>query len=208
MSVKPHRQHISNESPRLSLGDARNKSGAKGKAPAHQARFEATVNRLIHEVHNLRGTYAAMRAVQGTSFGNLFLQVASAALQSDLLIRLIRIFEDGEAASFWYLHRCEPRKLGKGLNIEKLKEFSARLKNIRDKVFVHIDKDAVFDSQKIYQDAGIRPSEIKEAIEAAWAILNELYLEHSGKPFMHPPQSTLDSLAQDFERDFASLSER
>jgi hypothetical protein len=188
------------------LGSARNNSGAKAKAATHRARFEATVTRLIHEVHNLRGTYAAMRAGQGRSLGNLFVQVASAALQSDLLIRLIRIFEDGEAASFWYLHRCEPHKFGKGLNIERLKDFSARLKNIRDKVFVHIDKDAVFEPQKIYQDAGIRPSEIKEAIEAAWTVLNELYLEQRSTPFTHPPQSSLDSLTQDFGRDFSKLS--
>jgi hypothetical protein len=186
----------------------RNMNGSKGKTPPHLPRFQTTVERLIHEIYNLRGTFAAMRAAQGQASCNLFVQVASAALQSDLLIRLIRIFEDGEAASFWYLHRCEPRKVRKGINIEKLADFSARLKAIRDKVFVHIDKDAVFEPQKVYQDAGIKPSEIKEAIEAAWKVLNELYSEQSGKPFRHSPQSSLDSLTQDFQRDFAELSER
>ncbi len=101
-----------------------------------------------------------------------------------MLIRLIRIFEQRGAASFWYLHRCEPSKVGKGIDIAKLEDFSERLKDIRDKVFVHIDKGAVFDPQKVYQDAGIKPSEIKAAIDAVWTFLNELYSEQNDGPFL------------------------
>ena len=84
-----------------------------------------------------------MCSTQGKYSSNLFIHVAAKALQTDVLIRLIRIFEDGEAASFWYLHRCEPRKIAEGIDIAKLQDFSRRLTLIRDKVFVHIDKDAV-----------------------------------------------------------------
>ena len=62
--------------------------------------FERTVRRLTHEVHNLRGTAAAMLAASNQHSSNLFLQVGVAALQSDLLVRLIRVLErDRDVAS-------------------------------------------------------------------------------------------------------------
>jgi hypothetical protein len=179
---------------------------ANRKAPAHRARFQSTVERLIRELQNLRGSFAAMCAAQGKYSSNLFIHVAAKAVQSDVLIRLIRIVEDGEAASFWYLHRCEPRKVAEGIDIAKLQDFSRRLKLVRDKVFVHIEKDEMFDPERAYKDAAIKVSEIEETIETLWAVINRLYLEQSGKPFTNRPQSTLDSLIQDFTRDFTKLS--
>ena len=178
------------------------------KAPKYLERFQSTVDRLIREVQNLRRSFAAMCSTQGKYSSNRFIHIAAKALQTDVLIRLIRIFEDGEAASFWYLHRCEPRKIAEGIDIAKLQDFSRRLKLIRDKVFVHIDKDAVFDPSQAYRDAAIRTWEIEETIETLWMVLDRLYLEQNGMPFASLAESTLDTLIEAFMRDFAELSER
>jgi hypothetical protein len=65
-----------------------------------------------------------------------------------------------------------PRKVAEGIDIAKLQDFSRRLKLIRDKVFVHIDKDAVFDSSQAYRDAAIRTWEIEETSETLWMVLD------------------------------------
>jgi hypothetical protein len=181
---------------------------ANRKAPAHRARFEATVERLIRELHCLRRVFAAMSAAQGEYSSNLFMHVAGPALQTEMFLRLIRILEARKAASFWFLYRCEPPRIAEGIDIAKLQDFSDRLKLIRDKVFVHIDKDAVFDPQKAYQDAAISMSEIHDVIETLWTVIDRLYLEQYGRPFTNRPESSLDSIVQDFKRDFAELSER
>lgn len=178
------------------------------KAPQHLSRFQSTVERLTREVYDLRRTFAAMHASGRGHPSNHYLQVASRALFSDVLIRLIRIFERGEAAAFWYLYRCESAKVSARVDIEALKGFSARLKRVRDKVFVHIDKDAVFEPQKVYQEANLRMSEIVHAIEAASTVLNALYIEQNGESFMAPLQQTLRTLSEDFRRDLAELTER
>jgi hypothetical protein len=117
------------------------------------------------ETQNVRAAWAAIGAAAGEGSSNRFLQVAASALQSEVLIRLIRILDNNKgASSLWYLYRCEPARVARGVDIKKLKSFSERLKKIRDKVFVHIDQHAVFDPQAIYRDANI----------TAWRLLRAL----------------------------------
>lgn len=150
----------------------------------HRKRFERTTVRLIHEVHNLRATQAALEALQNVRAG-MFFHVAASALQSDRLIRLIRVLEDGkDAASFWYLYRCEPKNVERELDIKRLRDFSRRIKRVRDKTFVHIDKQAGFDPETIYREVAITGDEIIWSIESVWKILNRLYRElFPGKGF-------------------------
>jgi len=158
--------------------------------------------RLVREVHNMRSTAAASLAVSNKSSSNLFLQVAVAAFQSDLLIRLIRVLErDPKVASFWYLFQLDPMRVGRGIDVKRLKKLSERLKKIRNKVFVHIDRDAVFDPQRVYSDAGILGAEIREAIDALWLVSRRLYKEQTGRDFSGT-SDRLDDLAKDFRRDF------
>ena len=159
----------------------------------HKQRFERTTVRLISEVHNLRGTQAALEALQKTRAG-MFYQIAASALQSDRLIRLIRVLEnEKEVASFWYLYRCEPRNVGAEIDIKRLRDFSQRLKRVRDKTFVHIDKDAVFDPEAIYREVAITGSEIIWSIEGVWKTLNRLYSQvFAGKHFASSDLSRVD----------------
>jgi len=168
-------------------------------------RFRRTLLRLILEVRTARHVAAAILAMEGEESSNLFIQTAAPALQADLQIRLIRILEDsGETSSFWYLYRCEPHNVATDIDMPVLRRFSDRLKKVRDKVFVHIDKAAVFDPEAIYQEVDIKWREIVDALESLWRALNRLYEEHEGKKF-EPTQVTFSSLCQDFKRDFSRL---
>jgi len=148
---------------------------------------------------------AAIVAMQGAESSNLFITTAAPALQADLQIRLIRILEDsGETSSFWYLHRCEPGEFASDINMSALCTLSDRLKKVRDKVFVHIDKTAVFDPEAIYKRVDIRWREIVDALEELWRVLNRLYERYEGKSFERI-QVEFASLCQDFKRDFSKL---
>ena len=112
-----------------------------------EPRFRRTVRRLTTETRNMRGYFAARHVwyawlANGGSTSNLFLQGAGNAVQSELMIRLIRVLYIGKStSSFWYLHRCGLSTAGDGIDFESLLAFSMKLKSIRDKVFVHIDKE-------------------------------------------------------------------
>lgn len=123
-----------------------------------------------------------------------------------MLIRLIRIFVDSPgSSSIWFLYQANPLGVSSRVDIKKLRKFSERLRQIRNKVFVHIDKVAVFDPDAIYRLVNIKGHEIVWAVDVVWTILNRLYVQAHGVPFHPPSQVTFDSLRQDFKRDFLEL---
>lgn len=171
---------------------------------AYRARFDRTLKRLLPETYNLMACQAALEALVGITAGSI-LSTAFSALKGDRLIRLIRIFEDSNnTATFWYLLRCEPETVGKDLDVAFLKQFSKKLKLIRDKTFVHIDKDAVFDPDAIYRAAGVTPNEMIRAMEMLWPVLNRLHKQRFQAPFPMGDES-LNDFREMFQRDRASL---
>jgi hypothetical protein len=161
----------------------------------------------------MRGDFAAWRtwrawAAAGGSTANLFLQAAGSALQSDLMIRLIRVFDlDSNTSSFWYLHRCGLFGAGDRIDFKKLKDFSKQLKGPRNKAFVHIDQDAVFDPEKHYRDANINDSDIAYAIDEVWTVLCRLRSNY-GESLGNFDRQGLQSLCRDFRRDFLEVVDR
>ena len=178
-----------------------------------EARFRRTVRRLTIETRNVRSDFAARHVwyawlADGGSTSNLFLQGAGFALQSDLMIRLIRVLDVGRStSSFWYLYRCGLSTLGDGIDFEKLWEFSMKLKSIRDKTFVHIDKDGVFDPGKYYKEAGINDLNLASALDQVWTVLCRLNFSY-GEPPGNLDNQTLLSLCQDLGRDLLRLVNR
>lgn len=161
----------------------------------------------------MRGDFAARHVwyawlAHGGSTSNLFLQGAGHAVQSDLMIRLIRVLNIGKGtSSFWYLYRCGLSTAGDGVDFEKLREFSMKLKFIRDKTFVHIDKEGVFDPGRYYEEAGINDLHLANAIDQVWTVICRLNVSY-GEPPGNLDNQTLLSLCQDFERDFLRLVNR
>jgi hypothetical protein len=174
-------------------------------AVPHRARFDRTLERLLPETHNLMFCQAVFESLSIIATGAV-LKTSLSALKSDRLIRLIRIFEESEAtANFWYLLRCEPKSVGQGLDVAFLKQFSQKLKLIRDKSFVHIDKDAVFDPDAIYQAAGVTSDEMIRSMGMLWSVLNRLYAQRFGRPYSG--MTSLEDFRQ-IARKSASVLER
>jgi hypothetical protein len=178
---------------------------------AYRARFDRTVVRLLHETYNLMCVRAALEALDAavrsrTLKNNAFLNTALSSLLSDQLIRLVRIFEDDkDVATFWYLQNCEPGNVSAGVDINRLRSFSAKITIIRNKSFVHIDKQFVFEPKQVYTDAGLTHGEIVWAIETIWPVLNRLFSESTKKRFQMS-DSTLDGFREIFGRAVAQLS--
>ncbi len=172
----------------------------------HEKRFWRTVRRLLAEVDWLRTEQKALERLIGVdTIGLDFFRVAYTALHGDRLLRLVRVFEQSKrVASFWYLYRCAPKEVGQGLDLCRLGEFSARLKTIRDKTLVHIDKDAVFDPQAVYKEVRITGNEIIWAVESAWETLKRL---HSEQPTGVTPYQFRDYTGDDI-RELVKLRDR
>jgi hypothetical protein len=150
----------------------------------HTARFNTALQRLTDEAHTLRCDYAALdswRARRREYHRSRLVTLMSNALKSDLMIRLCRVFEKSKnVASFWYLHRCEPDRVARDL--DKLRYFSDRVKLVRDKAFVHIDKTGVFDPESYYREAAITYDEIRDVIEDLWRTIGRLQAETFTNP--------------------------
>lgn len=52
---------------------------------------------------------------------------------------------------------------------------------IRNKTFVHIDKDDVFDPARLYKEASISHREVDEFIRGLWRLMQALHVELFGE---------------------------
>ena len=165
--------------------------------------IQNSVTRLTHEIDALRNELAAIGAYrEARPPSNLFLTLAFEALLGDRLIRLVRIFEDEkDAASFWYLYRCAPERM-KNLDLERLREFSGRVRTVRNLIFVHSDKKSIFDPMAIWSVAGITDSDTAHAVETLRRALYDLSVEEFAKA---PISFTDNEASGSYRPDFDSL---
>jgi hypothetical protein len=180
------------------------------REPGWTARFNTTLQRLTTEAYNLRCDIAAWAVLQDDGRELVkrvpLFAVCASTLQSDILIRLIRIFDfHPKAPSLWYLLRhAPPPEVVDG--IDRLAEFSNQLKKIRDRVFVHIDRDGVFNPESIYRAANIRVPEIRENVDTLWEILARLQRETFENASHSILDRTIDQLQEVYRRDLDSLT--
>lgn len=156
------------------------------------ARFKRAIERLTKETFWLKTYQSALDGMAGvTSIGLDFFQVSKTAIEDARLIRLIRVLEnDPKTASFWYLHRSNAPVIERAakvasLDLTELKQVATRLRGIRDKAFVHIDKVGVFDPKHFYQVAGLTEAEICRSIEGLWLTMQKVYADTFGEELRH-----------------------
>lgn len=164
--------------------------GKPTKGSIADARFARAVTRATIETCWLQRYETTIDRLQGVdAVGTDFFRVALNALLDARLVRLIRLLEKSDrTASFWYLHRTKPNIVDDtskrlGIDLSKIEELSSKLRPIRDRAFIHIDKKAVFDPQQLYRDAGIQVSELKSVCVSLWEIMKEIYCLTFGKDF-------------------------
>ncbi len=108
-----------------------------------------------------------------------FFRVAYHALFNDMLAHSIKVLDkDKCSATFWSLYEDEKNVIDafvrlKPYDLDLLEILSGpnKLKHIRNKTLFHIDKEAVLDPKKVWQDAGVKGKAIRSALEIVWDIL-------------------------------------
>ena len=160
-------------------------------------RYKRAVRRISVEASWLftyQTTLARLNKVERIGF----FHVATNAILGDRLIRLVRVFDEHkDAAAFWYLHRCNPTCVeqgikGSGTTLSELRHLSDRLKQVRDKTFIHIDKGSVFNPEMVYGKAGVK--NLNRIITALWRTMETIFQVTFGEGF---PSATY--LGEDIE---------
>ena len=161
---------------------------AVAKVRSSDARFNRTVERIGAEAYWLRTYQDAIGGMKGVhAVGLDFFRLSLNALKDARLVRLIRVLEDDpQTASFWYLHRCNAKLVNKaaknaGLNLTELRVVSQALLGIRNKTFMHIDKEGVFDPSAYYKAAGLSNDKVGEIISALEETMRNIHHEIFGE---------------------------
>lgn len=150
-------------------------------------RYNRVVERIGAESFWLYTYQNAICGMEIDAIGLDFFRVSLNALKDARLIRLIRVLEnDSQTASFWYLFKANEKLMKKaakktGFDIDLARDLSERFLGIRNKTFVHIDKDRVFDPSQLYKEADIKHKDIDDFINGLWKLMQELHIEVIGK---------------------------
>lgn len=172
-------------------------------------RFKRTVERIGAEAFWLRTYQAAINGMRVEAVGLDFFRVSLNALKDARLIRLIRVLEDdSQTASFWYLLRCngplvERAAKKAGIDLAELKQIAGRIRGIRDKTFVHIDKEGVFDPQQYYTDAGLTNNKVADVCDRLFETMKAVHVSVFGTEPPHDIYSGEDIKALARLRDEA-----
>jgi hypothetical protein len=149
-------------------------------------RYKRAVKRVAAEAYWLYVYQQALCGLKVDAVGLDFFRVSLNALKDARIIRLVRVLEDSpQVCSFWYLW---------GTNAKIIKDISAdvlfdidvarllaeRFVPIRNKTFVHIDKQRVFDTAKLYDDANITHEEVDTFIRSFWPLMQALHVKVLG----------------------------
>jgi hypothetical protein len=189
------------------MGMPRLKPGQKA-VPDNEQTTNGVIKRLAHEGFHLREDFAALKVIESVGIVSAFFIVTQAALQSDLLVRLMRVLEwEERVGSFWLLY---DRGLVKARQdrVNRLKSLSKRLLSIRNGTFLHIDAQQLFDPQRVYRNANIKwRTDIEPGIELISSVVNELYKEKIGEPRERMIFSTIEDLEEIFSRNLLPLKQ-
>lgn len=134
-----------------------------------------------------------------------FFDISKKALYENMFrhaMNVLDIGKSGDAATFWYILKFDEIKI-KELNSysaeknELLKSLAKKLKHIRDKVFFHIDKNCILDSEKIWLEADIKANEFRDGLQYLFSLLEELYRTVINNPVLfHPDDYSGDDITK------------
>jgi hypothetical protein len=154
----------------------------------NNARYKRALKRNLYEARNALSSMNAYNRITNlkrkTSWS--FFTWAIMALKNDMYrLTILILDEHRDSASFWYLFRCKEKEICNYLNTTKnslddLKKLSSKFNQVRDKTFFHIDRDAVFNPDRVWQHADIKGDFYIRTMYSLWDILRHLYkTEHN-----------------------------
>jgi len=157
-------------------------------------RYEKAIKRNLNELSHAILERKALIALHDVDSAHAwdFFRIAGNALFNDMISHAIKVFEDSSGAtSFWYIERADQAAMNRaaqaiGVAISDLKTLCAGLQHIRDKTHFHIDKGAVFNPQKVWNDAGVTGDDLGVLLDSASRVLIQLYKQKTGKDYATP----------------------
>lgn len=121
-----------------------------------------------------------------------FFSYASLALHDGIFSHAMKVLDKHrDTVSFFYLYKCNSELIENELllvdvKMEEIELISDKLNKIRNKTHFHIDKNAVFDPNKIWVEANITGDAFNNVMDNLWIVLNKLYViefkENFGQP--------------------------
>jgi hypothetical protein len=153
-------------------------------------RYGRSLERLLHELKwaiSERNAYNELCRL--TPYSLDFFSYALVAINNDMISHTIKALDKHkDTSSFFYIYRCEPKKVTKELksrelSISEIETLAEKIKTVRDKTHFHIDKDRVFSPKDVWKEANIKGKEFNKVIEGIWFALSALYEEHFSEPF-------------------------
>lgn len=156
-----------------------------------ESRYQRALRRNLHEATQAIYECNAYNAIMNcdTAHGMDFFRVVFYSLNNDMVAHAIKLLDrSSKSASFWYIFRCKQKDITtfaeqNSLSIRNIELMSEKLKSIRDKTHFHIDREAVFNPAKVWQDADIEYKQFFYVLNSIRIILDHLYFVEFGKNF-------------------------
>ena len=158
----------------------------------HNFRYNITIVKNLSELERTfsyrNGVNESLRVAPTTCWS--FFSYAYLAMYDVMFLHAIKILDQHkDAASFWYLWRCNQKQVEKyllknNLSFTDVKLLSEKLIIIRDKTHFHIDKKEIFHPDKVWNQADITGDFFNMVIDNLWNTLKDIFLEQFGKEFL------------------------
>ena len=145
----------------MAAHDTRSASGASMTAPLGPQTKESEqdrIRRLLWHCYKIQCYY---KIVMNNLFANRkptpnFFQFAHEAIANDMLAKLAVILDEGKGYAFWRIYKanrkaCDAALLSVHSSEANIKDYSARIKTIRDKILFHID--GLYDKKQAWNES-------------------------------------------------------
>jgi len=160
----------------------------------HNFRYNRAIVRNLFELERTlsyrNGVNESIRVAPTTWWS--FFSYAYLAMYDTMLSHAIKILDQhSDAASFWYLWRCNRKQIEKyllknNLSIDEVKLLSKKLIIIRNKTHFHIDKKEIFHPDNVWNQADITGEFFNKVMDKLWDTLKDMFHEQFGKDFLLP----------------------
>jgi hypothetical protein len=170
-------------------------------------RFKSAIARNLAELQHAilnRDVMMALEAERAT--GHALFRISYLALYNDYMARTMKVFEEStRVASFWYLYKTDQGLADRfvraeAIEIQTLRDISAKLKSVRDSTHFHIDANTVADTKRIWREAGIKGKELSNAFDNAWHLITHLQNHHHLPSVDLLPESIKSQLRKQIRR--------
>lgn len=163
-------------------------------------RYQSALRRNANEIGRALLELKALESIEkaNTSHSMDFIRLSYDAMFNDYIAHAIKVFEDSDVSSFWYLKRCKENEVSEfcsknNIDLSAFDKIKCSLRTIRNKTHFHIDRQYVKECSKAWKDADLKGIELASAMETVWIIVNHLYNLEFGEYFNLPSYDGKDA---------------